>query len=103
MGINWVGVAAWGLTGDALRLWVLFWVLADPGGLSVAGAVRAAGAGLDLRVGRKRKPSFIERGRGPPRSGGRVRGFTVGRVRASEHGQFGDGLVAGRSTDSLGE
>jgi len=28
MGINWVGVAGWGLTGDALRLWVLFWVLA---------------------------------------------------------------------------
>ena len=28
MGINWIGVADWGLTGDALRLWVLFWVLA---------------------------------------------------------------------------
>jgi peptidoglycan/LPS O-acetylase OafA/YrhL len=28
MGINWVGVAGWGLNGDALRLWVLFWVLA---------------------------------------------------------------------------
>jgi peptidoglycan/LPS O-acetylase OafA/YrhL len=28
MGINWVGVAGWGLTGDALRLWVLFWILA---------------------------------------------------------------------------
>jgi len=28
MGINWVGVAAWGLNGDLLRLWVLFWVLA---------------------------------------------------------------------------
>ena len=36
------------------------------------GELRAAG-------GLGEKPSLIERGRGPPRSGGRVRGFTVGR------------------------
>jgi peptidoglycan/LPS O-acetylase OafA/YrhL len=56
MGINWIGVARLGP--DRRRPAAVGAVLgagADPGGLSVAGAVRAAGAGLDLGAGRERE------------------------------------------------